>query len=183
MACRACLACNHNVRPKVQLPHTWRLSLSSHLRLPAPGPVKTSCRSLYRTQGLQRGPRKPPRKCRTRSHSVLSPDVRASCTCQAGPARPRPPCSSLRTPWPKGEGRKRGSDVQQRVGWALKWVEIQDWVGKYGLLMGQIVLKTKLVMSNRVRPISRVGLTLTLQVVGWAGLGQGFFRVVPNAAI
>ena len=29
-------------------------------------------------------------------------------------------------------------------------------MGKYGLLMGQIVLKTKLVMSNRVRSIGRV---------------------------
>ena len=29
--------------------------------------------------------------------------------------------------------------------------------GKYGLLMDQIVLETKLVVSNRVGPISRVG--------------------------
>ena len=44
------------------------------------------------------------------------------------------------------------------------WVGIYDWVEKYGLLMDQIVLGTKLVVSDRVRPISRVGSGSTLWV-------------------
>lgn len=68
--------------------------------------------------------------------------------------------------------------------------------------MGQIVLETKLVMSNRVRPISRVGSGLALWIgvqaealsyascrvdpdpisrgLGWVRIG--FFRVMPSAA-
>ena len=34
----------------------------------------------------------------------------------------------------------------------------------------------------RPDPIHRVGLTLTLLVVGWAELGSCFFRIVPGAA-
>ena len=75
-------------------------------------------------------------------------------------------------------------------------------MGKYGLLMNQIVLETKLVVSNWVRPISRVGSGSAL----WVGVQAqslpyvlcrvdpdsisrelcwvrvGFFRVVPSAA-
>ena len=39
-------------------------------------------------------------------------------------------------------------------------------MGKYGLLMGQIVLETKLVVPDRVGPISRVGSGLAL----WVGV-------------
>ena len=76
-------------------------------------------------------------------------------------------------------------------------------MGKYGLLMGQIVLETKLVGSDRVRPVSHVGLGSVLRVgvptqtrsglsgrIGPDPIGRGlgkirvvfFLCVVPGAA-
>ena len=60
---------------------------------------------------------------------------------------------------PKGgsvEGREQIRLEERRE--MAGWVGIYDWVEKYGLLMDQIVLGTKLVGSDRVRPVSRVEL-------------------------
>jgi len=64
--------------------------------------------------------------------------------------------------WPVAAGWRRGAE-EVREG----WMGIRDLGfgrGEYGQLMGQIVLGTKLVVSDRVKPISRVGSGSTLWV-------------------